>query len=263
MDEPLSALDKQLRESMQIELRQLHRRLGATIVYVTHDQREALTMSDRVAILKDGMLVQIGKPEQLHDHPVNAFVARFIGEATLLLVTRVDAGTVTLGGKPLRTRRPIPASGDLVLAVQTEKLLIDDGAGRARSATSSIRARAYASSSRCRTGQASACASRATMRRPGAFPRSARRCRLAFTRKIPLSFRQMPRLPAPFPQTRREPDAMAFSDFKVLTFDVVGTLIDFETGILSAVRQIAGKTEHELGDDKIFGPYLRGRAIHQ
>jgi len=129
MDEPLSALDKQLRESMQIELRQLHRRLGATIVYVTHDQREALTMSDRVAVLKDGMLVQIGPPRQLHDHPANAFVARFIGEATLLPVTRGDAGTVLLGGVPLRTRRPVPVAGDLVLAVQTEKLLIDRVAG--------------------------------------------------------------------------------------------------------------------------------------
>src|SRR5262249_24282212 len=75
MDEPLSALDKQLREAMQIELRQLHRRLDATIVYVTHDQREALTMSDRVAILKDGRLVQIDEPAALHDRPVNAFVA--------------------------------------------------------------------------------------------------------------------------------------------------------------------------------------------
>lgn len=64
MDEPLSALDKQLRETMQIELRRLHRKLGATVVYVTHDQREALTMSDRVAILKDGELVQIGAPKR-------------------------------------------------------------------------------------------------------------------------------------------------------------------------------------------------------
>jgi putative spermidine/putrescine transport system ATP-binding protein len=129
MDEPLSALDKQLRESMQIELRQLHRRLGATTIYVTHDQREALTMSDRVAILKDGMLVQIDRPERLHDHPVDAFVASFIGEATLLAVTRLDNETVSLGGTPLRTKRPIPPSGDLVLAVQTEKLLIDNGTG--------------------------------------------------------------------------------------------------------------------------------------
>ena len=84
MDEPLSALDKQLRESMQIELRELHKRIGATIIYVTHDQREALTMSDRVAILKDGRLVQIDKPERLHDHPADSFVASFIGEASLL-----------------------------------------------------------------------------------------------------------------------------------------------------------------------------------
>ena len=87
MDEPLSALDKQLRETMQIELRRLHRKLGATIVYVTHDQREALTMSDRVAVLKNGRLVQIDTPERLYDRPCDAFVASFIGEATLLAVT--------------------------------------------------------------------------------------------------------------------------------------------------------------------------------
>ncbi|WP_231714840.1 ABC transporter ATP-binding protein [Enhydrobacter aerosaccus] len=125
MDEPLSALDKQLREAMQIELRQLHRRLGATIIYVTHDQREALTMSDRVAVLKDGKLVQIDRPDRLYDHPANAFVASFIGEATLLPVTRVDGASVSLDGAILRTGRPVPATGDLVLAVQTEKLLID------------------------------------------------------------------------------------------------------------------------------------------
>jgi putative spermidine/putrescine transport system ATP-binding protein len=125
MDEPLSALDKQLREAMQIELRQLHRRLDATIVYVTHDQREALTMSDRVAILKDGRLVQIDQPEVLHDRPANAFVASFIGEATLLPVMRAAAGTVKLGDSVLRTARALPQSGDLVLAIQTEKLLLD------------------------------------------------------------------------------------------------------------------------------------------
>ncbi|MCE3250752.1 MAG: transporter ATP-binding protein [Geminicoccaceae bacterium] len=127
MDEPLSALDKQLRESMQIELRHLHKRLGATIIYVTHDQREALTMSDRVAILKDGKLVQIDEPARLHDHPANSFVASFIGEATLLPVRRLGRDSVALGGTTLRSSRPIPPSGDLVLAVQTEKLLIEDG----------------------------------------------------------------------------------------------------------------------------------------
>jgi len=127
MDEPLSALDKQLREAMQIELRELHRRIGATIIYVTHDQREALTMSDRVAILRDGRLVQIDRPERLHDHPADSFVASFIGEASLLPVRRVDAGSVALGPVVLRTARAIPNGEALMLAVHSEKLLIGDG----------------------------------------------------------------------------------------------------------------------------------------
>ena len=131
MDEPLSALDKQLRETMQIELRELHKRIGATIIYVTHDQREALTMSDRVAILKDGRLVQIDRPERLHDYPANAFVASFIGEATLLPVRRVNCESVVLGPTILRSARPVPDSDALMLAVHSEKLLIDDGAGDA------------------------------------------------------------------------------------------------------------------------------------
>jgi len=129
MDEPLSALDKQLRESMQIELRELHKRIGATIIYVTHDQREALTMSDRIAILKDGRLIQIDRPEQLHDHPVNSFVASFIGEASLLPVRRLDANSVGLGTTVLRSARAVPNGDALILAVHSEKLLIDDGAG--------------------------------------------------------------------------------------------------------------------------------------
>jgi putative spermidine/putrescine transport system ATP-binding protein len=131
MDEPLSALDKQLRESMQIELRELHKRIGATIIYVTHDQREALTMSDRVAILKDGRMVQIDRPERLHDHPANSFVASFIGEASLLPVRRIDANSVALGPAILRSARAIPDGDALVLAVHSEKLLIDDGVGDA------------------------------------------------------------------------------------------------------------------------------------
>jgi putative spermidine/putrescine transport system ATP-binding protein len=131
MDEPLSALDKQLRETMQIELRSLHKRIGATIIYVTHDQREALTMSDRVAILKDGRLVQIDRPECLHDHPVNSFVASFIGEATLLPVQRVNGESVALGPAILRSTRAVPDGDALMLAVHSEKLLIDNGAGDA------------------------------------------------------------------------------------------------------------------------------------
>lgn len=127
MDEPLSALDKQLRETMQIELRRLHRKLGATVVYVTHDQREALTMSDRVAILKDGELVQIGAPETLNNNPKDSFVASFIGDSTLLPVTRIDEHTVQLGTHTLRSAMPIAPHAELLLAIQTQKLLIDDG----------------------------------------------------------------------------------------------------------------------------------------
>ena len=80
MDEPLGALDKQLREHMQLEIKHLHARLGINVVYVTHDQGEALTMSDRVGVFNDGMLQQVATPEALYEAPANPFVATFIGE---------------------------------------------------------------------------------------------------------------------------------------------------------------------------------------
>ena len=86
MDEPLSALDKKLREHMQIELKTLHQKLDATIVYVTHDQREALTMSDRIAVVNQGRIEQIETPERLYRQPHSFFVADFIGESVSLSV---------------------------------------------------------------------------------------------------------------------------------------------------------------------------------
>jgi putative spermidine/putrescine transport system ATP-binding protein len=80
MDEPLGALDKQLREQMQLEIRRLHQRLGVTMAYVTHDQAEALTMSDRIAVFHRGKIEQLDTPERMYEYPTNAFVARFIGE---------------------------------------------------------------------------------------------------------------------------------------------------------------------------------------
>ncbi|MER5170556.1 ABC transporter ATP-binding protein [Thioclava sp. GXIMD2076] len=80
MDEPLGALDKQLREHMQFEIKALHERLGITVVYVTHDQGEALTMSDRVAVFNDGRIQQLAPPDDLYERPKNSFVAQFIGE---------------------------------------------------------------------------------------------------------------------------------------------------------------------------------------
>ena len=90
MDEPLGALDKQLREHMQLEIKALHRRLGINIVYVTHDQTEALTMSDRVGVFDQGVMQQLAPPGELYEAPANLFVAKFIGENNTLTGTLVE-----------------------------------------------------------------------------------------------------------------------------------------------------------------------------
>lgn len=92
MDEPLSALDKQLRETMQFEIRRLHDRLGMTTISVTHDQREALTMSDRIAVFSNGKLAQIATPTGLYDQPENQFIAEFIGESSFLPLRKAGTG---------------------------------------------------------------------------------------------------------------------------------------------------------------------------
>jgi putative spermidine/putrescine transport system ATP-binding protein len=122
MDEPLSALDKKLREEMQLELRHLHETLGITTVYVTHDQREALTLSDRVAILNMGAIAQIGTPQDLYERPKDRFVATFIGESTLLDV-QIIGGVAYLEDRPLHhaAQLPIP-DGKAHLVIRPEKL---------------------------------------------------------------------------------------------------------------------------------------------
>ncbi|KJC57934.1 spermidine/putrescine ABC transporter ATPase [Bradyrhizobium sp. LTSPM299] len=114
MDEPLGALDKKLREHMQIELMQIHQMLGVTIVYVTHDQSEALTMSDRVAIFENGAIDQIGTPEELYNKPATAFVAGFIGENNALdgVVERV-VGDQCLVALPTGLKTTAMAIGDV------------------------------------------------------------------------------------------------------------------------------------------------------
>lgn len=84
LDEPLGALDKKLRESMQVELKALHAKLGLTMIYVTHDQAEALALSDRVAVMNEGKLEQVGTPQDLYERPASAFVADFVGESNFL-----------------------------------------------------------------------------------------------------------------------------------------------------------------------------------
>ena len=98
MDEPLGALDKQLREQMQYEIKHIHENLGVTVVYVTHDQSEALTMSDRIAVFEDGVIQQLSTPDELYEKPKNSFVAQFIGENNKLhgKVTEIQNGIASV-----------------------------------------------------------------------------------------------------------------------------------------------------------------------
>ena len=115
MDEPLGALDKKLRERLQLEIKAIHRRVGTTIVYVTHDQSEALTMSDLVVVMDHGRILQSGSPRALYEAPDNEFVADFLGGANLIPgQVRSEAGpdvVVALsGGETIRVRRSGPAT---------------------------------------------------------------------------------------------------------------------------------------------------------
>ena len=123
MDEPLSALDKKLREEMQIELRQLHDTLNMTTVYVTHDQKEALTMSDRITVINGGELMQLGTPNEIYEHPENGFIADFIGESTLLPV-KVKNSKATLGKTEINVAQPLDKDGNFSLVVRPEKVFL-------------------------------------------------------------------------------------------------------------------------------------------
>jgi putative spermidine/putrescine transport system ATP-binding protein len=128
MDEPLSALDKKLREQMQIEVRHLHRRLGMTTVYVTHDQREALTMSDRIAVINHGRLCQIDRPQDLYERPDNRFIAEFVGESHFLPV-EVRGGAAYLGERQVKLAAPPRHQATVqYLVLRPEKLRLVDAA---------------------------------------------------------------------------------------------------------------------------------------
>ncbi|BBK38502.1 polyamine-transporting ATPase [Allostella sp. ATCC 35155] len=135
MDEPLGALDKQLREQLQLEIKHIHDGLGVTIVYVTHDQSEALTLSDRIAVFRDGRVEQVGSPSEIYERPTRAFVARFIGESNRLdgTVTATDGRycTVrTVGGFDVRAlvAAPVPVGGATTLSIRPERIRRDGGA---------------------------------------------------------------------------------------------------------------------------------------
>jgi spermidine/putrescine ABC transporter ATP-binding subunit len=134
MDEPLGALDKQLRESLQLEMRRLHADLGITFIYVTHDQEEALTMSDRIAVMNDGVIAQLGRPEDLYDRPCSRFVASFLGESNFLpgIVHGFQEGDFVIaecGGTMVTAVAPNrPTRGDKVmLTMRPERMKFADG----------------------------------------------------------------------------------------------------------------------------------------
>ena len=134
LDEPLGALDLNLRRAMQTELKRIQQQLGITFVYITHDQEEALNMSDRVAVMHQGKFLQIGTPSEIYDEPETVYTAKFVGGANILPCTFVktasDGAVVTFGGRELAMRpgKGSYASGDAVTAaVRGEKLSIREG----------------------------------------------------------------------------------------------------------------------------------------
>ena len=123
LDEPLSALDKALRVDMQIELKRIQREIGITTIFVTHDQDEALTMSDRIGILRDGMLVQEGKPEEIYNFPETEFAAMFLGDANILRGEPEERGFRLPDGSMIAVSRHVRAgTGKLACAIRPERI---------------------------------------------------------------------------------------------------------------------------------------------
>jgi ABC-type Fe3+/spermidine/putrescine transport system ATPase subunit len=124
LDEPLGALDKSLREEMQVELRQLQRKLGITTVFVTHDQEEALTLSDQVAVMRDGVIEQLGPPRALYETPTTEFVAGFLGASNFFDATVVERGIVEIARQRAAIEGDHPVGASLRLAIRPEKIAL-------------------------------------------------------------------------------------------------------------------------------------------
>jgi spermidine/putrescine transport system ATP-binding protein len=123
LDEPLGALDAKLRKALQIELRALHEDVGITFVYVTHDQEEALTMSDRLAVMNDGEIEQVGSPKDTYEEPASAYVADFLGVANLLPATVTKPGRVVVNGTE-HVADTLGVIGDCTVVIRPERVLL-------------------------------------------------------------------------------------------------------------------------------------------
>ncbi|MEO8757226.1 MAG: ABC transporter ATP-binding protein [Devosia sp.] len=130
-DEPLSNLDAQLRAQMRIEIKRLHQRLGTTIVYVTHDQIEAMTMADKIVVMRDGHILQVGTPTELYESPADIFTARFIGSPSMnLLPGHIDAGRLALDGAVVNGIDAASlANGAIQIGIRPHDLIVGATAG--------------------------------------------------------------------------------------------------------------------------------------
>lgn len=144
LDEPLGALDKKLRGDMQLELKRIQDEFGITFIIVTHDQEEALVMADRVAILKDGALLQCGTPHEIYEHPTNRFAADFIGVMNFLPVVAESGHLRTASGQEITAagQQDLPSGQPIVAAVRPERLHLGEGRGENR-LTGTVSALAY------------------------------------------------------------------------------------------------------------------------
>jgi spermidine/putrescine transport system ATP-binding protein len=123
LDEPLGALDLKLRQTMQLELHDIQSNVGITFIYVTHDQEEALTMSDRIGVMNEGKLVQVGRSEEIYESPSDLFVASFVGEMNFLPAEVVAAGSVRLeGGEIVRAKTSSNPGTQVTLTLRPEKV---------------------------------------------------------------------------------------------------------------------------------------------
>ncbi len=172
LDEPLSALDRKLRETMQVELRTLLRRLGMTAIFVTHDQEEALALSDRVAVMHAGRIAQLGTPQAVYDRPATPFVLDFVGQATVLCgrIAAAAGGTVRVDTAygPVHAPAALPQGEAVLVAVRPERITLGAPAGAEwTGVTLPLATRTYLGS-RCLLHGAVAATERATVELPAA-----------------------------------------------------------------------------------------------
>jgi spermidine/putrescine transport system ATP-binding protein len=130
LDEPLGSLDAKLRKALQLELKAIQEEIGITFIYVTHDQEEAMTMSDHLAVMSEGRVVQVGPPRDVYEEPADAYVADFLGVSNLMDARGLGSGRVTLGDIQLEARRgDTDAAGNVKLVIRPERVRITDRAG--------------------------------------------------------------------------------------------------------------------------------------